>query len=186
MAGSEPAPCVPHLSRLAGATAWPRLRGMTTYPLSDEDRAIQQRARSFVDDELIPWEEHAEANGGRIPNGERTKHHERAIELGLFAMNMPTQLGGTGMTTLQQVLVSEQIGRVTNALGLVRAHPARMGARGRERAPDAKPGSCPRSAASCTSATRSPRPGPGSDVDAIEATARRDGDEYVLTARRCT
>ena len=32
-------------------------------------------------------------------------------------MNMPIDLGGTGMTMLQQVLVSEQIGRVTNALG---------------------------------------------------------------------
>ena len=38
---------------------------MTTYPLSEEDRAIQQRARNFVDGQLIPWEEHAEANGGQ-------------------------------------------------------------------------------------------------------------------------
>ena len=40
---------------------------MTTYPLSAEDREIQERARRFVDEELIPWEEHAEANGGHIP-----------------------------------------------------------------------------------------------------------------------
>ena len=62
---------------------------MTTYPLSDEDRAIQERTRRFVDEELIPWEEHAEANDGRIPDDERSKHHDRAIELGLYAMNMP-------------------------------------------------------------------------------------------------
>ncbi len=144
---------------------------MTTYPLSAEDREIQERARRFVDEELIPWEEHAEANGGRIPDDERAKHHDRAIELGFYAMNMPKELGGTGMTTLQQVLVSEQIGRVTNALGwCVHTPPAWAPAvvsdhqmqtwilptiRGEQH--------------ECYAITEA---GAGSDVDAIEATAR--------------
>ena len=95
------------------------LRAMTTYPLSDEDREIQARARGFVEDDLIPWEQHAEEHGGEIPDEEKATHTQKAKDLGLFAMNMPVELGGTGMTTLQQVLVSEQIGRVTNALGWV-------------------------------------------------------------------
>ena len=90
---------------------------MSTYPLADEDREIQERARRFVDEELIPHEVEAEMNGGRISDELRERHHRLAIELGLFAMNMPKELGGQGMTTLQQVLVSEQIGRVTNGLG---------------------------------------------------------------------
>jgi hypothetical protein len=40
-------------------------RAMTTYPMSDEDRAIQDRARGFVD-ELIPYEVEAEMNSGEI------------------------------------------------------------------------------------------------------------------------
>ena len=90
---------------------------MSTYPMSEDDRAIQERARGFIDEDLIPWEQHAEEHDGEIPEDERAKHHDKAIELGLFAMNMPKELGGAGMTTFQQVLVSEQIGRVTNALG---------------------------------------------------------------------
>ncbi|MGZ8579102.1 MAG: acyl-CoA dehydrogenase family protein, partial [Actinomycetota bacterium] len=90
---------------------------MTTYPLSHADRAIQDRARAFVDDELIPWELHAEEHGGAIPDDIRLRHQRMAIDLGLAAMNMPTELGGAGMTMIQQVVVSEQIGRVTNALG---------------------------------------------------------------------
>ena len=39
-------------------------------------------------------------------------------------MNLPSELGGGGFTMLQQVLVSEQIGRVTNALGWVLHTPA--------------------------------------------------------------
>jgi acyl-CoA dehydrogenase len=152
---------------------------MTTYPMSAEDREIQERARAFVDDELIPWEQHAEANGGEIPQDARRRHHDLAIELGLFAMNMPRELGGTGMTTLQQVLVSEQIGRVTNALGWCVHTP---------------PGWAPEVVSPHQMATwieptirgeihecyAITEEGAGSDVDAIASTARREGDDYVL------
>ena len=42
------------------------LRRMTTYPMSPEDREIQERTRRFVDEELIPWEEHAEEHDGYV------------------------------------------------------------------------------------------------------------------------
>jgi acyl-CoA dehydrogenase len=152
---------------------------MTTYPMTAEDREIQARARAFVDDELIPWEQHAEANEGEIPPDARARHHRLAIELGLFAMNMPRELGGSGMTTLQQVLVSEQIGRVTNALGwCVHTPPAW--------APEVV--SDHQMATWITPTIRGEihecyaitEEGAGSDVDAIAATARREGDGYVL------
>ena len=37
------------------------------YPMSDQDRAVQARARAFVDEELIPHEVEAELHGGRLP-----------------------------------------------------------------------------------------------------------------------
>jgi alkylation response protein AidB-like acyl-CoA dehydrogenase len=156
---------------------------MTTYPMSDEDREIQARARRFVDEELIPWEQHAEANGGEIPAEERAKHGRLAKELGLFAMNMPVEFGGTGMTMLQQVLVSEQIGRVTNALGwCVHTPPAWAPAvvseyqMGTWIEPTVRG-----DIHECYAITEE---GAGSDVDAIAATARRDGDEYVLNGMK--
>ena len=39
---------------------------MTTYPLSDADHEIQERARGFVDEELIPLEVETELSGGRL------------------------------------------------------------------------------------------------------------------------
>ncbi len=152
---------------------------MPSQGLSEVDREIQQRARRFVDVELIPWEVHAEEHGGHIPDDVREGHRRMAIELGLYAMNMPAGLGGGGFTTVQQVLVSEQIGRVTNALGWCVHTP---------------PGWAP---TVCTPeqierwiapAVRGERhecyaiteEGAGSDVDAIGATARRDGEGYVL------
>jgi acyl-CoA dehydrogenase len=156
---------------------------MTTYPMSAEDREIQARARAFVDEDLIPWEQYAEEHAGTIPDDERAAHRRTAVELGLSSMNMPRDLGGTGMTMLQQVLVSEQTGRVTNALGwCVHTPPAWAPAvcspeqlerwieptvRGRMH--------------ECYAITEE---GAGSDVDAIAATARRDDDMYVLNGTK--
>ncbi len=156
---------------------------MGTYPMAPEDREIQERARRFVDEELIPWEQHAEEHGGRIPDDVRERHHRLAIDLGLYAMNMPTDLGGGGFTTFQQVLVSEQIGRVTNGLGWCVHTPASW-------APEVvTPEQLERwivptirgERHECYAITEA---GAGSDVDAIEATARREGDGYVLNGTK--
>ena len=156
---------------------------MGTYPMSEDDRRIQDTARRFVDEDLIPWETHAEEHGGQIPEEVRQEHHRKAIELGLFAMNMPKDLGGGGFTIFQQVLVSEQIGRVTNALGwCVHTPPAW--------APEVvSPEQLERwivpsirgERHECYAITEA---GAGSDVDAIEATARREGEAYVLNGTK--
>ncbi len=155
------------------------------YGLSDEDLAIQERARTFAD-ELIPFEVTAELDGGELPPDVTAGHVKRARELGLYATNMPAELGGGGCSMLQVVLVQEQMGRVTNALGWVAATPpswlppiatqyqleqfVRPAVAGQRE--------------ECYAITEE---GAGSDVAGLEATARRvktdgeeAGDEYLL------
>ena len=86
------------------------------YPMTDEDRAIQDAMRRFVDEELIPFEVEAELHDGVIAEDAVQRQKARLREMGLSAINMPKELGGDGLTMFQQVLVSEQIGRVTNAI----------------------------------------------------------------------
>ncbi|MGZ8604358.1 MAG: acyl-CoA dehydrogenase family protein [Actinomycetota bacterium] len=152
---------------------------MSTYALSDEERAIQERTRRFVDEDLIPHEVEAEMHGGRLPDQLRERHRRLATELGLSAMNMPTELGGGGMTMLQQVLVSEQIGRVTNALGWCVHTPAAWAPKvvGPEQLERWIVPTIRGERHECYAITEE---GAGSDVDAIAATARRDGHDYVL------
>jgi acyl-CoA dehydrogenase len=156
---------------------------MSSYPMSADDQEIQERARRFVDEELKPWEEHAEFNSGTIPEDAQKRHHDMAIELGLYAMNMPKELGGGGMTMFQQVLVSEQIGRVTNALGWCVHTPAAW-------APEVvSPMQLERWIVPTIKGERHEcyaitEPGAGSDVDAIVSTARPDGEGYVLNGRK--
>ena len=85
------------------------------YGLSPDDLELQARARGFAD-ELIPHEEYAEAHAGELPADVAHRLEARAAELGLTATNMPVEVGGRGLSHLQQVLVQEQGGRVTNAL----------------------------------------------------------------------
>jgi acyl-CoA dehydrogenase len=152
------------------------------YGLSEDDLRIQARARTFAD-ELIPFEITAEMNGGELPRDVVAGHAARARELGLAATNMPRELGGGGCTSLQQVLVQEQVGRVTNALAWSATTPpswfpavatpyqlerfVRPAIRGERE--------------ECYAITEE---GAGSDLDAIEATARRDGEGYLLNGEK--
>jgi alkylation response protein AidB-like acyl-CoA dehydrogenase len=148
------------------------------YGLSREDLEIQARARGFAA-ELIPFEEQAEASGGELPADVTAGHAKRARELGLAATNMPAELGGGGCTTLQQALVQEQMGSVTNALGWVATTPPSW-------LPEvATADQLERYVLPAISGDREEcyaitEEGAGTDVDAIEATAARDGDCYLL------
>jgi acyl-CoA dehydrogenase len=148
------------------------------YGLTGEDLAIQARAATFAD-EVIPYEEAAELAGGELPADLVAAHAARARELGLCATNMPRELGGGGCTTLQQVLVQEQVGRVTNALAWAVSTPpswlptvATADQIGRYVRPTIRG-----EREECYAITEE---NAGSDVAAIEATARQDGDGYLL------
>jgi alkylation response protein AidB-like acyl-CoA dehydrogenase len=86
--------------------------------ISLDDTALewQARARKFAEEELIPYEVHAELNGGRLPEQAGKRHKAMAIELGFSAMDVPRKHGGLELRNVDQVAVWEQLGRVTNAL----------------------------------------------------------------------
>jgi alkylation response protein AidB-like acyl-CoA dehydrogenase len=148
------------------------------YGLTADDERIRDTAHEFADS-LIPHEVEAELSGGQLPKELTAEFHARAIELGLYATNIPTSAGGVGCTALQQVLVQEQVGRVTNGLAWVMHTPPQWwvdvateyqrerwllpGVRGEKH-----------EAYAITEEFA------GSDVSGLAATAHRDGDEYVV------
>jgi len=76
----------------------------------------QEKARHFAEQDLIPFEVEAEMNNGVLPDDVSKRHKQRAIALGLSAMDVPAQYGGLALRNVDQVAVWEQLGRVTNAL----------------------------------------------------------------------
>ena len=148
------------------------------YALSDEDRRLRDAARAFAD-ELIPHEVTVELAGGVVAPELASGFRDEALARGLYATNMPSDVGGPGCTTLQQVLVQEQAGRVTNGLGWVMHTPpswwvgvATEYQRERWLLPAVRG-----ERHECYAITEEFA---GSDVDAISATAARKGDDYVV------
>ena len=76
----------------------------------------QKKVRKFVNDELIPWEVHAEMNNGELPKDIEKKHREIALSMGLAGMGISKDSGGLGLNFFEQMIIWEQLGRVTNAL----------------------------------------------------------------------
>jgi alkylation response protein AidB-like acyl-CoA dehydrogenase len=86
------------------------------YALSPSSLEWQRKAREYAEKELIPFEEVAEFNEGVVPPDVAARHKARALELGFSRMDAPIEHGGLALPKLDQVLVWEQLGRVTNAL----------------------------------------------------------------------
>ena len=106
-----------------------------------------------------------------------------AIELGFSAIDVPNEYGGLALPLTEQVAIWEQLGRVTNALSWCFSEPQKWMfeactedqieqyvlpmMRGEKK--------------DCYAITEA---GPGSDVAGIEATAHRDGEDYVLNGEK--
>jgi acyl-CoA dehydrogenase len=84
--------------------------------LSEAQRDLQARARSFVRDVLQPREVEFERAGGRVPRDWGNDIRRAAIEARLHGGSFPRELGGQGWTVLEQVLVHEQLGQSTGGL----------------------------------------------------------------------
>jgi acyl-CoA dehydrogenase len=84
--------------------------------LTAEQLDLQERARRFVDEILIPNEELAERSGGRIPAELQHRIKEEAIAARLPGGLHAPEHGGQGWTKMEWFLVEEQLGRSTNAL----------------------------------------------------------------------
>lgn len=153
-----------------------------SFGLSTRELELQATAREFVDD-LIPHEVTAEMSGGELPPELARDHTRRAADLGLTAINMSSDLGGPGYTLMEQTLIQEQTGRVTNALGwVVSTGPSWIEGVATPHQLDRwiRP-TVAGEMHECYAITEA---GAGSDVDGIVATARRDGEDYVLDGEK--
>jgi len=85
------------------------------FALTDEQKQIVDTVRRFVRQELAPLEAQVEAEGRLAPETARALH-AKAKTLGLYAMNVPAELGGGGLSAVDTMLVEEQFGHTTDIL----------------------------------------------------------------------
>ncbi len=87
-----------------------------TEELAPEMLELQQRARAFVEEVLMPLEHEAEERGGALPEQTIDAIKREAIAARLNGGRFDRELGGQGWSMLEWFLVNEQFGRVTNGL----------------------------------------------------------------------
>jgi len=73
------------------------------FGLTEEQRMIVETTRSFVENELYPHEQEVERTGHLRMDLIRDLQ-ARAMAAGLYAANMPAEVGGAGLDTLSWLL----------------------------------------------------------------------------------
>src|SRR6266536_1963682 len=151
------------------------------FELSDEQRLLRDTIRSFVDAEIRPvardWEE-----SGRYPE----EIVATMREMGLFGMLVPEQYGGMAADMVSLAVVFEEISRGWMGIaGIIGSHSLSCWMIARFGTPEQKQAYLP---ALATGERRTgialTEPGAGSDLQGIQTTARRDGDDYLLNGRK--
>ncbi|HUT55197.1 MAG TPA: acyl-CoA dehydrogenase family protein [bacterium] len=150
--------------------------------LSPLHRAVRRAARAFCDREIVPIALALDQEA-RFP----WEVAEKMGRLGYFGIQAPRELGGAGLDTVSYALVIEEISRACGGLGLcvtvhnsVALYPIlAFGDDGQKKRWAAPLARGEKIGAFCLT-----EPNAGSDAAGIEATARRDGDHYVVNANK--
>jgi acyl-CoA dehydrogenase len=149
--------------------------------LTAEQRLIVETVRDFVEKELYPHEDEVERLD-EVPPELAASIRGKALAAGLYAPNMPAELGGGGLDAVSLVLVERELGRAGYALQMLVERPSNIlqACRGEQRERYLLP-AIRGERHDCVAMTE---PDAGSDVRSMTTTAVRDGDEYVITGTK--
>ena len=147
------------------------------FGLTDEQRSIVQVTRAFVERELYPHEEEVEQTGVLRP-ALRDEIAQKAIRAGLYAANMPDEVGGAGLDTVTWVLFEKELGRANYALHSAVGRPSNILLAGTYAQKERYLLPCVRGERrDCMAMTE---PGAGSDLRGMRTKATRDGDGWRI------
>jgi acyl-CoA dehydrogenase len=152
------------------------------FGLSEEQKLIVGTTRAFVENELYPHEAEVERTGVlRRELMEEIK--TKALAAGLYAANMPAEVGGAGLDTVTWLLYEKELGRANYALHWsCVGRPSNILLAGTPEQRDRYLLPCVRGEkADCLAMTE---PGAGSDLRGMQATAVESGGDFVLNGTK--
>jgi acyl-CoA dehydrogenase len=152
------------------------------FALTEEQRRLVETARRFVRAELMPLERELEATHQLDPAKARDIF-EKSRALGLYAVNIPAEYGGGGLSAVDTCLAEEQFGHTTDILirrAFGNVYEVLLLANTHQRERWLEP------------AVRGERvfsvcftePEAGSDAAGIKSRAARDGDGWLLSGQK--
>ena len=152
------------------------------FTLTEEQQMIVKATRDFVRKELVPHEQEVEQTG-ELRKELLGELKAKAIEAGLYAANMPTEVGGVGLDTVTWVLYEKELGHTSYILhyGCV-ARPSNilLACEGEQRERYLLP-TVRGEKTECLAMTE---PDAGSDVRGMKTTAVLQGGNFVLNGTK--
>ena len=148
---------------------------------TDEQRAITEMVRQFVDEQIIPKAEHYD-HEDEFPE----PIVEQMKELGLFGVTIPEEYGGMGLDLTTYAMIVEELSRGWISIsGVVNTHFIGSYLLMKFGTDEQKEHFLPKMATGELRAAFSlSEPEVGSDVQGIKATATKDGDAWVLNGQK--
>ncbi len=150
--------------------------------MTDERRMIQQAARDFAMNEVLPLANKLDPEQGDIPMALRDK----LAEMGYFGIVIPEAYGGLGLGAFEYVLITEELARAWMSVASIIARGNGLGGgftaeQRREYLPRMARGEFLGAAALS-------EPDAGSDLANVSCKATRDGDGWMLNGTKtwCT
>jgi acyl-CoA dehydrogenase len=152
------------------------------FALSHEQKMLVDTVRGFIADELAPLEQKVE-DEGKLDDATAKSIFAKSSELGLYAMNIPEEFGGGGLSALDTMLVEEQFGRTTDILirrAFGNVYEVLLSCQGAQIDRWLKP--CVTGDRVCSIAFT--EPGAGSDAAGIKTRAERKNGKWVLNGMK--
>lgn len=151
------------------------------FALTDEQEMIVETVRSFVERELVPHEDEVERLGDVQPELV-AEIRGRSLAAGIYAANMPVELGGGGLDNLTMALVDRAFGWTSYALHYVVARPSNiLQACTGDQVEEYLLPTIRGERVDCLAMSE---PGAGSDVRGMSCRAVRDGDDFVINGTK--
>src|SRR5947209_2016735 len=155
--------------------------GGVSFALTDEQKELRALAREFAAKEIRP-----KAAEYDVAMKHPADVIEKAHEVGLMNLNVPTEHGGLGLGSFDSMLVGEELNWGCTGIG------TSLGANGLGAGPVIIAGTDEQKAKWLPPLIESPilcsfglsEPEAGSDVARLKTTAVRNGDEYVLNGSK--
>src|SRR3954464_8063817 len=144
-----------------------------------EREKLQEQARRFAMDEVLPVADELDPQKGEIP----ASLLSRLAELGWFGITVPAENGGLGLGVFEYCMVSEELARAWMSTASILARSQGLGTAVAD--DERRTELLARSArGEWIGAIALSEPDAGSDLAGVSTRAVRDGDEWVVTGRK--
>jgi len=155
---------------------------MPDFSLSPEQESLRDMARKFARAEMAPHAAECD-RAARFPE----EIYRKAHALGLMNLNVPAELGGSGLSLFEQCLIVEELayacGGMTTSIiaNCLALEPILLGGTDEQKQRFLAPFCADYHLASFALT----EPSGGSDAGGLKTRARRDGDAYVIDGEKC-